>query len=246
MLAAENVDPARAFGTILRAIQREDEMDNTRWDKLAAAGGIIGVALFIVAIIVYGSAPSADDDAQAVAAFFSDNRSRVLWSVVLSGLGLLAFVWFIAALVQTMRDAGEGRLASAAFASFLLGYSIGAVAALDRATLAFSVADARPDLVLPLYHLSLVIDVVGGLLVAGLYTAVAGATFRTGLFPRWWAWISAVAAVWAVVNATAWNRDGFWSPTGGGAFIGFNVFFVWMLVTSILLVRRTGRQSPAS
>lgn len=159
-------------------------MNKALFDRLAAAGGIIGVALFILAIIVYGSASSVEVDAQTVADFFTDNRSRVLWSVLLSGLGLLAFLWFISALVQTMRDAGEGRLSSAAFGSFLLAYSIGAVAALDRATLAFSVADEGPDFVLPLYHLSLVIDVVGGLLLAGLYGAVAGATLRAGIFPR--------------------------------------------------------------
>lgn len=216
-------------------------MDKATWDTLAAAGGIVGVVLFVVAILVYGSPPTVDDDAQSVADFFSDNRSRVLWSVFLSGLGLLAFLWFVAALVYAMREAGEARLAAAAFGSFLLAYSIGAVAALDRATLAFSVADSGSDLVLPLYHLSVVIDVVGGLLLAGLYAAVAGAAFRTGLFPRWWAWASALAGLWTVINATAWNRDGFWSPTGEGAMIGFAVFFLWILVTSILLTMRYSR-----
>jgi len=189
-------------------------MDKTRWDKLAAAGGIVGVVLFVIGFLVAGSPPTVDDSAQTVADFFSDNRTAVLWSVFLQGLGVLAILWFVAALVTTMGDAGESRLAAAAFGSFLLVFSIGSVAALTRATLAYSVSDEGPDFVLPLYHLALIIDVVGGLLVAGLFAAVGGATLRAGIFPRWWGWVSGLAALWAIVNATAWGRDGFWSPTG--------------------------------
>jgi len=214
-------------------------MNKALFDRLAAASGIIGVVLFIVAFAIYGSPPTVDDDAQTVADFFSDNRSQVLWGIFLQGLGVLAFLWFVAALATAMRDAGEARLAAAAYGSFLLVFSLGATAAMARATLAYSVADSGSDFVLPLYHLAVVIDVVGGLLIAGLYVAVGGAALRTRLFPLWWAWLSGLAGLWAIVNATAWGRDGFWSPTGAGAFIGFVVFFVWMLVTSILLTRRT-------
>lgn len=220
-------------------------MDKTMWDKLAAAGGIIGVALFVVAIFVYGSPPTVDDGAQTVADFFSDNRSRVLWAVFLQGLGVLAVLWFIAALVHAMREIGEERLATAAFGSFLLAFSIGGVAALTRSTLAYSVADEGSDLVLPLYHLSVVFDVVGGLLVAGLFAAVGAASLRAGLFLRWWGWLSGLAALWTIINATAWGRDGFWSPTGGGAVIGFIVFLVWILVTSILLTMKARESEPA-
>lgn len=214
-------------------------MDKARWDKLAAAGGIIGVALFIVAGILYGSPPGVDEDAQSVTDFFADNRSQVLTAVFLQGLGVLAILWFVAALVTAMRDAGESRLAAAAFGSFLLAFSIGGVAAISRATLAYSIADEGSDLVLPLYHLTVVFDVFVNVLGAGLFLAVGGATLRTGLFARWWGWLSLVAGLLLLVGATAWARDGFWSPTGGAAWITFIVFLVWMVVTSALLTMRT-------
>jgi hypothetical protein len=219
-------------------------MGKDRWDKLAAAGGIIGVALFVIAGIVYGSPPGVDEDATSVASFFADHRDRVLCTVFLQGLGVLAILWFFAALVQAMREAGEARLATAAFGSFVLAFSLGGMAALSRATLAYSLADEGADLVLPLYHLSVVIDVFASLLGAGVFAAVAGATLRTGLFARWWGWLSALAALLSVVSATAWARDGFWSPTGGLSFVGFGVFIVWMLVTSVLLTMRM-RGAPA-
>ncbi len=219
-------------------------MDRARWDTLAAAGGIVGVALFVVAGVLYGSPPGVGEDAQSVADFFTDNRSQVLTAIFVQGLGVLAILWFVAALVTAMRDAGEARLATAAFGSFVLAFSMGATAAITRSTLAYSLADEGSDLVLPLYHLSVVFDVFVNILAAGLFIAVAGATLRTGLFPRWWGWISACASLVLIVGATAWARDGFWSPTGGVAWITFIVFLVWMLTTSILLTMKT-RESVA-
>jgi hypothetical protein len=213
-------------------------MDKQRWDRLAAAGGIVGVALFVAAGIVYGSPPGVADDAQSVGSFFSDHRDRVLCSVFLQGLGVLAVLWFVAALVQTMRESGEARLATAAFGSFLLAFSLGGTAALGRASLAYSLADEGSDAVLPLYHVSVVVDVFSSLLVAGLFVAVGAATLRAGIFPRWWGWLSAVAGLISIVAATAWARDGFWSPTGGLSYVGFGLFVLWILVSSILLTMR--------
>lgn len=213
-------------------------MDKAMWDKLAAAGGIVGVVLFVVAGFLYGSPPGVDEDAQSVADFFSDNRGQVLTAIFLQGLGVLAILWFVAALVQAMREAGEGRLATAAFGSFLLAFAIGGTAAITRSTLAYSIADEGSDLVLPLYHLSVVFDVFVNVLGAGLFLAVGGATLRTGLFARWWGWVSLAAGLWLIVGATAWARDGFWSPTGGVAWLTFIVFLVWMLGTSILLTMK--------
>ena len=220
-------------------------MDKATWDKLAAAGGIVGVVLFIVAGPLYGSPPGVDEDAQSVASFFSDNRGQVLTAIFLQGLGVLALLWFVAALVTAMRRVGEDRLAAAAFGSFLLAFSIGGVAAITRSTLAYSIADEGSDLVLPLYHLSVVFDVFVNVLGAGLFLAVGAATLRTGLFPRWWGWLSGLAGLLLIIGATAWARDGFWSPTGGAAFVCFVLFLVWTLVTSVLLTMRT-REGLAS
>ena len=220
-------------------------MDKARWDKLAAAGGIVGVALFIVAGILYGSPPGVDEDTQSVADFFADSRSQVLTAIFLQGLGVLAILWFVAALVTAMREAGETRLATAAFGSFLLAFSIGGVAAITRASLAYSIADEGSDLILPLYHLTVVFDVFVNILGAGLFLAVGGATLRTGLFQRWWGWLSIAAGLLLIVGGTAWARDGFWSPTGGVSYITFIAFLVWMLVTSVLLTMKL-RERPAS
>ncbi|CAN5810821.1 hypothetical protein BH20ACT14_BH20ACT14_15910 [soil metagenome] len=220
-------------------------MDKAMWDKLAAAGGIVAVVLIVVGILVVGQPPEISDDAASVADFFQDNRDQVLWGTFLQGLGVLAIIWFIAALGVAMRNAGEGRLAAAMGIAFAITFSVGAVAALLRAALAYSVADeaADPSVVLALYHSAAAMDTLSSLIGAGIYAAVAGAVIRTGLLHTWWGWLSGVAALWSVVSATAWGRDGFWSPDGAG-FISFIVFLAWVLVTSILLTMK-GRTSTS-
>jgi len=213
-------------------------MDKAMWDRIAAAGGIIGVALFVIGIIILGQPPDIDDDATTVANFFQDNRDQVLWATFLQGLGVVSFIWFIGALGAAMRDAGEGRLAAVMGIAFAITLSIGAVAALAKASLAFSIAEAAdPGISLSLYRMGGYMDTTSGLIAAGFYLAVGGAVVRTGLVASWWGWVSGLVGLWAIISSTAWARDGFWSPDGAG-FIGFIVFLAWFLVTSILLTMK--------
>lgn len=219
-------------------------MDKATWDKLAAAGGIVGALLFVVGIVILGTPPSLDDDATTVANFFTENRGQVLWSLWFQGLGVLAIIWFIAALGAAMRNAGEGRLAAAMGIAFAITFAIGAVAALSRGSLGFKIAEeADSGVTLALYHMSAYMDSVSSVIGAGFFAAVGGAAIRTHFLPSWWGWLSGVAALWAVVASTAWGRDGFWSPEGAG-FVTFIVFLVWAGFSSLLLLIQT-RPAPS-
>lgn len=218
-------------------------MDKAMWDKLAAAGGIIGAVLFVLSIIIMGQPPEVGDDATTVVNFFADNSDKVLWSIFLQGLAVLAVLWFMAALLTAMRDAGEVRLATAAALSFAIVFAIGGVAALSRGALAFSLAeDADPGVVLGFYRMSVYLDTAGNVIGAGFFLAVGGACVRSKILPAWWGWVSTLAGLWLIVGATAWKTDGFWSPDQAG-FVSFAVFLGWLLVTSILLTMRTGKSS---
>ena len=221
-------------------------MDKAMWDRLAAAGGIIGVILFVIGIIILGTPPEISDNATTVADFFSDNRDQVLWATFLQGLGVVAVIWFIGALGAAMRDAGEGRLAAVMGIAFAITVSIGAVATLSRASLAFAIAeDADPGIVLALFQMGGYMDTTSNLISAGFYLAVGGAVVRTGLVASWWGWVSSLVGLWAIVSSTAWSRDGFWSADGAG-FVSFIVFLAWILVTSILLTMKMRGSTAAS
>ena len=216
-------------------------MDKAMWDKIAAAGGIVGVALFLIGLFILGEPPQTSHSAGEVVDFFLDNRDQVLWSLFLQGLGVLAVIWFIGALGAAMRDAGEGRLAAVMGIAFAIVVSISAVAALVRGSLAFSIAeDGDASTVQSLYQMTGYMDSSSNLIGAGLYLAVGGAVIRTGLVVSWWGWLSTLAGLWAIVSSTAWNRDGSWTPDDVGV-ANFVVFLVWVLITSSLLTMKAVR-----
>ena len=222
-------------------------MDKARWDTFAAACGIVGVVLFVLGLFILGKPPDLGDDARTVANFYIVNRGPILWSLWFQGLGVLAFIWFIAALGAAMRGAGEERLAAAMGLTFAIIFAIGAVSAITRGALGFRIAEeVDSGVTLALYHLTAYMDTVSSVIGAGLYAAVAGAAIRSRFLPQWWGWLSGLAALWAVISSTAWSRDGFWSADGAGL-LGFIVFLVWAGVTSILLTMQTGRSAtPAA
>jgi uncharacterized membrane protein len=213
-------------------------MDKAMWDKLAAAGGIIGVALLVIGVVIIGQPPDINADATTVADFFKDNRDQVLWGTFVQGLGVISLIWFIGALGAAMRDAGEGRLAAVMGIAFAITFSVAAVAALTRGALAFSIAEAAdPGISLSFYRMGGYLDTTSNLIGSAFFFAVAGAVVRTGLVAKWWGWASGLAGLWHIISSTAWAHDGFWSPDGAG-FVSFVVFLVWALVTSILLTMK--------
>ena len=69
------------------------------------------------------------------------------------------------------------------------------------------------------------------------------------MIPQWLSWGGVVVAVLLALRSTTWARDGFWSPTGEYLFILLPLALLWILITSIVLVRNALRpmeQSPAS
>src|SRR4029450_7386807 len=78
------------------------------WERLWRTSGLQFVGLFIIASLIYGSQPGVGAPADALTAFYTGERTRVLIAAVCSGLNLLNLLWFAAALRTTLTDAGQG------------------------------------------------------------------------------------------------------------------------------------------
>jgi hypothetical protein len=112
------------------------------------------------------------------------------------------------------------------------------------AALAHSVAaEADPDVVRALFSLSWVLDMLAALPSAVFALTAAIGLRRVQMIPSWLSWAGVGLAVLFVLRSTTWARDGFWSPTGGYLFILIPLAMLWILITSIVLVRAA---SPAS
>jgi hypothetical protein len=202
-------------------------------ERWAPIGGIVFVVLMVVGSIFVGDLPSADDSDQEIADYLadSDNHTRNIIGAYLWVVGALFFLWFLTGLRSDLRKAegGTGVLSNLAFGAGVAFAAVWMVSAAALASVAYAIelGDAPvsdPDLVRVLAPLGGLLLLLGGGF-AGLLVLLAAALaiFRTGVFPRWLAWLGIVAAIVLLFDVIYGNIFPFW---------------VWVFVASIVMVRR--------
>jgi hypothetical protein len=214
------------------------------WERLWRMSGINFIIFFIIAYVIYGYQPLVGASADAVVAFYNDDRMRILIAVVFSGVAVHNLLWFAAALRVTLADAGQDGWGAAATASsaavgglFLLLITMGAALAYSIAgsgnrTLTSGLNDlAWACVVLTSFpRAMLIISGTFGLWRAGL---ISNALFAAGV----------AAIVLVLLGGTTWVSGGFWAPDGAySRFVSPVIGLVWVAVVSGVLLTR----SPAT
>ena len=216
----------------------------TFWDRLWRTSGLQFAGLFVVCYLIYGYQPGIGATAEELAAFYSDERTRILIAAFLSGLNLLNLLWFTAALRGTLADAGQdgwgaaATAASAAFgALFFVHVTVGSA-------LAYSIADSGNDA-----FTSGLNDFTWAGLVASsfpramLTMAAAFGLWRARLISNALFTLGVAAVVFTLLGGTTWASAGFWAPDGAySRFVSPVIGLAWVVVVSrVLLVK-----SPAT
>jgi hypothetical protein len=208
------------------------------WDRWAYAAGIAFVVLTVAAFIVGGEPPTISDPAEDVVSYYDGERGQVLVSSFLFALALGFWVWFGGALANSLRNRGEGRLAATIVGALSAFVALQLVTTAVNAILAHSVARQGEDgVVQALFHLTWGLDVVAAIPSAVFFLAASMGLVRTRMIPEWLSWAGIGVAALFILRSTNWARDGFWSPTGAYLFILIPLALLWILTTSILLVR---------
>ena len=91
-------------------------MDEARWARYAALGGIWFVVLNVIGAFLPGAPPKTTDSAMKIAKYFHDHHRSIEIGTLLLGLGLIGLFWWFGSLWRTMVDAegGSARMASVA------------------------------------------------------------------------------------------------------------------------------------
>ncbi len=217
------------------------------WERLARAAGAGFVVLAIAAFIVGGEAPKVGDSTEDLISYYDGDRGQVLVSSLLFAFALLLFLWFAAAIANTLRDSGEGRVGATVIAGATAFVSLQLALTGMAASLAYSVAGGGdPGVTKALFDLQWVLDMFAALPAAVFVLSSSVGFMRTRAVPAWLCWVGLGLAALFLLRTTNWARDGFWSPTGEYIFILIPVAMLWILVTSITLVRAAASSSEGA
>jgi hypothetical protein len=213
-------------------------MIKERWTALS---GIVFVVLMLTGAAFVIDLPKADASAQEIADYLADsgNQTRNVIGAYIWVLGGLAFLGFVSGLRSVLRRAegDPGTLSSVVFGAGVVFTAVWSVAAATLAAVAYAVrfSDAPvsdPDIVRVLPQLGSLLLLLGGGF-AGILVLLTTSTliFRTGVLPRWLAWLGIPIAPALLVDVTYMNIL---------PFVG------WVLVASIALLRRQGETATAT
>jgi hypothetical protein len=195
--------------------------------------GIAFVVLFVVGFLVFPT-PTNGKDTAKWARWWADSghRTGAIIGAYLMVLGLLAFVWFMWGVNERVRNRGGVMIT---FGTLFVAMAL--VSALVRAAIAgakqfgSTPVPAGADLARQFDQVGFGVLLVAGALAAGAFTATASyLARRDGLLPGWLTIAGYVVAVLQLV---------------GALFLPFALFPLWVLVTSIVLLRRTNRVEGA-
>ena len=222
-------------------------MDERRWERWAAASGILFVAATLVGTFLPGTPPKPDDPISKIQSFFADHRTKELTGLILAGVGILALIWFLGVLRTVLRrgEGGAGRLSALAFGGGLVVAAVAIVSGSATLTLTYRIAtspDATPGLVRALFDFGNLCGTLIGFPAAALLGAASLVILRTGVLNKGLGWLGMLAAV---ANLAAMSqlyyKAGSWAPGGSASFIPFLLAALWTLVASIAMMIKLGK-----
>ena len=214
-------------------------------ERLAAASGLVFLALYIVAMFVVPRPPGLGSSNAKIAAYYVDHHRAGLVQTMLLGLAVIAFLWFIGSLAALIRNAGEIRLASVAFAGGVTTAGLALVGTTINAALFMRVALESPAMAGGLNVIALTAFTLIGFTVAVIAFATAIAVWRSKVLPTWYAAITAIGGIVFLFGGAALAHSGFYAPDGAYAMIGTIVFLVWTLITTGELIQHAAAEQEA-
>jgi len=214
-------------------------MAGFNWERWSRAAGIGFVVAYVAGFIVLGEPPKVNASADDVVSFFDGDRSRVLTALVIFGIAFALLLFFIGAIAEALREAGQGWFAST---TVLTGAAFVALQAAGGAVvggLSLSVARIGDAGVVTSFNvLASSIDVMAAFPLAFMLLVASVGLVRGRVLPGWFSWFGAIAAIIVLLHGTNWSRSGFWSATGGYLWLTVGAGIIWAVVTSAMLYAR--------
>ena len=211
------------------------------FERVFRLSGITFVVCFIIAYVLVGNPPQVGAPSDALVAFYTGERARILIAAFICGFGVLNLMWFWAALRVTLAECGRDGWGAAAIAS---SAAVGALLLLlvsVSAALAYSIAGSgNLALISGLNDFVWAGAVLSSFPRAMMVMSAAFGLWRAGLISNQLFAVGLAFVVLGVLGGTTWASGGFWAPDGAYArFVWPLLGLVWVVVvTQVLSSRR--------
>ncbi len=209
---------------------------SNRWQAWGPALGIPTVVLFAIGFELGSQSPSTDDPTSKIVSWYnsSSHQNSQIIAFFLIALGIMCMIGFVSALRDRMDAAqgGGGNLSGLAFGAGIAYVSLLLTAVALFVAPAFLATDTGTKTLDPnTYRMLSDAGYTIWFAAAGIGALTVWSTsalaLRTGLLPRWFAWFGVLCGIVQLV--------------GGIFFIPALIYWLWILVASVLLAR-----SPAT
>src|SRR5690349_1746897 len=179
------------------------------WSSLS---GLVFVVLAVVGSALLFDGPSDSSPAKMTSWYqSSSNRTHIHIGWILTGLGLFALIWFVAALRERVRESEQASPEQGTFLSTIV--LVGGTVYVAVAMAGIAIADGIKSMSDDTYHhqvysgiihaagdASYILVATAGAAMAALIFAISIAARRYAILPRWVSWFGFVAGVAAIFS----------------------------------------------
>jgi hypothetical protein len=224
--------------------------------RIGAAAGIVGSLLAMVGNLLHPATPIGDP--QGVAEAIAQSESWVLVHLVIV-VGLILMLGALVALSRSIEGGVAGALAQLGSVAAVAGVTVGVVLVIIDGVAAKHLADgwaaAPPEEAAAALRVVVAEEAINFALASLFNILFAGVTFillglavaLSGEYPGWLGWVVVVAGVGSVpvglVQAYTGESIGF---TRIATIIFPTIITLWVVVMSVLLLRKAGRRTVRS
>jgi hypothetical protein len=207
------------------------------WERWGTALGILAVVLWAIAFGFGNDSPDSSDSDAKITAWYarSSHQNSQIAGFFLFLAGTLCVIGFFAAVRERMAAGGHREMGALAFGAGIASSIMGLMAITMFTAPAFLANDTGATDVLPstfrmLSDMGYACWVAGAAIGAIVVWAASAVSLRTGLLPRWYAWLGVLLGVVQLFALF---------------FIPILLWWLWILVTGALLTwRRTAVTAP--
>ncbi len=210
-------------------------------DWIGAGAGFLFVVLTLVGLGIGGSHPLSTGPIEPIKSSFLSNPGpfAIQAGSYVESVAALLLVVFGASLARRLWLGAQQLLALVAFGSVILAAGVTLLENSLLSVLAFSVAaDGDAGAIKALYALRHILLAYIYFPLALMAFSLAIGTLVAGVLPRWYGWLTAVIGLLFLSGGADVATSGFFMSQGNHWFLVLNLFAIWVLLTSGLLLRR--------